>query len=156
LAYDILAACAPGQAALRMAGLGILLMILGYGSSCIGSLYTLTPADEAAAHAAISEDSAGTPKAAQKNPRPGDTAESPVLPPFDKLKALRSEQLLAPAPFTPPRPPSVQKYSYWMMDKRMVSLPFILFSTGFAFVGTALFVVLCDMFGWQVGVFRTF
>ena len=42
------------------------------------------------------------------------------------------------------------------MDKRVVSLPFILFASGFAFAALALFVVGCDVWGWQLGIFRTF
>lgn len=49
-----------------------------------------------------------------------------------------------------------RQWNYWMMYKRMVSVPFILFSTGFAIALFALFIVFTDLCGLHVGVFRTF
>ena len=42
------------------------------------------------------------------------------------------------------------------MDKRVVTLPFNLFSSGFALAVYAIFVLFSDLAGWQVGFFRTF
>jgi predicted acyltransferase len=62
---------------------------------------------------------------------------------------------LAELPFVPPdlgeRAPS-----YWLMDKRVVTVPFTLFATGFSFALFGLFVLLCDKFGWRLGLFRLF
>ena len=43
-----------------------------------------------------------------------------------------------------------------MMSKRLVSIPFALFATGFSMAVLAGFVVLTDMGGITIGLFRTF
>src|SRR5262245_54388533 len=43
---------------------------------------------------------------------------------------------------------------YWLMDKRVVTVPFTLFSTGFAFALYGLFVLACDRAGWRLELFR--
>ncbi len=42
------------------------------------------------------------------------------------------------------------------MSKRVVTLPFVLATSGFAFLGLALFVITADVLNLQFGVFRTF
>jgi len=41
------------------------------------------------------------------------------------------------------------------MDKRVVTLPFNLFSTGFSLAVYAFFVLVSDLGHWQLGFFRT-
>ena len=49
-----------------------------------------------------------------------------------------------------------QLVNYWLMDKkRMVSLPFTLFATGFGLFLYSLFIILVDIGGLQSGVLRT-
>ncbi|MHC5542984.1 hypothetical protein ACYOEI_32585, partial [Singulisphaera rosea] len=64
--------------------------------------------------------------------------------------------LLAEPPFVEPPPPELRQHNYWMMNKRVVSLPFTLFALGFAAALYAVFVVACDVGGMHVGAFRTF
>jgi predicted acyltransferase len=61
---------------------------------------------------------------------------------------------LAEPPFVAPSPE--RSLSYWMMSKRMCSMPFMFFATGFAMGVYALFVLLCDQGLLRVGVFQTF
>src|SRR5262249_37827799 len=83
------------------------LMLVGYGLSCLSRTYPTTqpPSTE--------EDKI-------------EVAASPVLPP-----SLNSLQL-AEAPFVQPAADEQRQLNYWLMDKRVVTLPFNLFSSGFS------------------------
>jgi len=93
-------------------------------------------------------------------------ADSPVMPPWNRLKGRSWRDLLAEPPFVaPPRDdpktdlqPSIEHRprNYWMLGKRMPNLSFITFASGFAFALYGLFVIVCDLGGVSVGVFRTF
>ena len=95
-----------------------------------------------------------------------ELAESPVLPPWERLKGRSLAELVVEPPFVaPPKddpridpPPHIEHrlINYWMMGKRMPSLSFITFATGFAFALYGLFVVACDVGGLRVGIFTTF
>jgi hypothetical protein len=95
-----------------------------------------------------------------------DYAESPVLPPWERLKGRTWRELLAEPPFVaPPRDdpakdpqPSLEHRpeNYWMLGKRMPNLSFMTFASGFAFALYGLFVLACDLGGVSVGFFRTF
>ena len=64
-------------------------------------------------------------------------------------------RLLPEPPFVQPSPDEQRQLNYWLMNKRVVTLPFNLFSSGFALAVYALFFLLCDLGAWQVGFFRT-
>jgi hypothetical protein len=94
-----------------------------------------------------------------------ELAESPVWPPWGRLKGRTLSQLLVEPPFVaPPRDhpgdesPNIEHrpWNYWMMGKRMPSLSFITFATGFAFALYGVFVLMCDVGGLRVGIFTTF
>ena len=135
LAYDVMASerSAPGGKSARLVAWGVALMVLGYGSSCLSMLHD-----------------------GETPPDGRDVATSPVWPPLERFASLSPASFLAEPPFVQPPPPALRPHNYWMMNKRVVSLPFVLFSTGFATTLYGLFVAACDAGGLRVGVFRTF
>ncbi len=128
LAYDMVAGASPSASPVRrLVGWGAVLMGLGYLLSCLSTLYDVN-----------------TPH----------SPTSPVWPPLEQLGTRPIASLLADAPFVTPPPPEVRAVNYWMMDKRVVTLTFTLFSTGFAFALFGLFVLACDLGGWRLELFR--
>lgn len=135
LAYDIVVGTSRAKAAARFLCYGAVLLVLGYGMSCLTRLYDVEPG---------------------QTPTDRKTAESPVLPPLDKIHGRSWSSLLAEPPFVQPPPENQRKLNYWMMGKKVVSLSFITFATGYAFALYGLFVIISDLGGWKIGVFRTF
>jgi len=94
-----------------------------------------------------------------------ELAESPVLPPWERLQGRSPRDLLAEPPFVAPPaddpridpPPWIEHRlrNYWMLGKRMPNLSFMTFATGFQFALFGLFVAACDMGGLRLGLFRT-
>ena len=112
---------------------GSLLMALGYALSCLSMLYD----GETTTSRGHSRRLAGLAAAGEAR-----RAAGPVAPGRAAVRA-------APAPGHRP-------HNYWMMNKKVVSLPFILFATGFASALYGLFVLACDAGGRGLGLFRTF
>lgn len=151
LAHDFVVGRTPGRATANMLGLGVLFAALGYGLSCLSTLYDVPP---------------DTPS----NPR--DLAGNPVFP--SQAQWRNSSLKLAEPPFVAPPPrnagdlkkleeqgqapssPRLRPLNYWMISVRMVSMPFALFAIGFSMLTLTLFMVLTDLGGLTIGLFRTF
>ena len=83
-------------------------------------------------------------------------SSSPVVPDFSLAAGRTWGNLLAEPPFVTPPPPARRAPNYWMMDKRVVTQSFVLFSTGFALALYGLFIVACDVNGLRLSVFEIF
>jgi predicted acyltransferase len=138
LAYD-LARRSPGArtSARRLFGVGAGMMVLAYLLSCPTRLFDVK-------------------YGAVPNPRMARDAANPFIPAPQAWQNRTLVSLLAEPPFVAPPPSKVRLENYWMMCKQIPTLSFIWFAAGFAFALYGLFVMICDIGGWQCGVFRTF
>jgi predicted acyltransferase len=130
----------------------VALMGLGYLFSCGATLYNVPP-DQVAAM------------------RGEKLAADPVIPAAERWRAARARldtggwtTLLAAPPFFPPSHPEgdigkshlLQKWNYWMMSQRAGTISYLTFASGFSLAVYVLFYLVCDTYGHQLGVFRTF
>lgn len=147
LVWDLVATTTLKRTLLYLCLSGVLLMGLGYGLSCLTRLYDIDPA--------TSNTQAGSnPVSGRKSSR-FRIAESPVLPPWENAKGKEWTDLLAEPPFVPPPSATQRPLNYWMMDKRVVTQSFIIFSVGFTCWVYAGFMLLCDGNGLYLPLFRT-
>jgi predicted acyltransferase len=136
LAYDCVAVERTRSGFFRLVAWSLVLMLAGYGLSCLSMIY---------------------PRTEPPTTREGDitVALSPVLPPAP-VAAESPTALLAEPPFVQPPASEQRQLNYWLMNKRVVTLPYNLFSSGFSLAVYAIFVLLSDLAHWQLGIFRTF
>ncbi|MES2793493.1 MAG: hypothetical protein V4719_28025, partial [Planctomycetota bacterium] len=119
----------------------IFLMSLGYAFSCGTRFYDVAPE---------LVDSLSKEK----------LAAHPVLPSREQIDAKLTNgpltALLAEPPFVPPPDEKHRKWNYWMMSQRGGTLSYLTFCAGFSLAVYVLFYLMCDVWGWRLGVFRTF
>jgi predicted acyltransferase len=90
------------------------------------------------------------------------TAASPVVPDHEALARWQAKiasgdwsSVAAEPPFMRPPDTRLRKLNYWMMSAKMATLSFMIFNAGFSLLVYLIFYVVSDVFGWQLGVFRT-
>lgn len=141
LAYDMTYGQPAHSSARWLVRVGLLMMLCGYGFSCLTRLYDMPAA----------------PIGAKGEQLPAiEVAVNRVHPPWENARGRTWYTLLAEPPFVPPPPPQQRMFNYWMMDKRVVTQSFVLFSGGMAMLVFGLFRSWCDVHqkGWRV--FQTF
>jgi hypothetical protein len=118
------------------------LMAFAYVMSC-GTRWYDVPADEVGAQR-------------------GELAEQPVIPDGRafarwqaRLQAGEWSAVLAEPPFIPLPDTAHRKLNYWMMSVKGATLSFMTFNAGFSLFVYLLFYIASDVFGWQLGLFRT-
>lgn len=119
-----------------------LIMAVGWGFSCGTRLYDV-PADQVTAL------------------QVEKLASDPVWPNSERLANKRAqaknwEAWLAEPPFVKPPGQMERKWNYWMMSQRAGTLSYLTFSAGFSLLVYWLFFVVCDLWGVQLAIFRTF
>lgn len=154
LAHDVVVERTPAKRFINLMVFGTLLIAGAYGLSCLSTAYDVP---------------SSTPE------RPRALAENPVWPSAEQLKSVKLAQFplfVAPPPRTagelnelnaaaeeakkPPLPDVIRPMNYWMISKREVTIPFAMCAAGFAMVVLAGFVLLTDVGGIKIGLFRTF
>jgi hypothetical protein len=109
-------------------------MGIGYLMSCPTTLYNVTDEERESVRG-------------QRFP------EDPVLPTRERL-ATHTLELVEP-PFVPPPGIENRKENYWMMSQRAGTISYHVFGAGLSLAVYVLFYIVCDIGGWQLGLFRT-
>lgn len=133
LAFDVISIRTLQESMKRFLLVGTILMVAGYGVSCLTRLYDRV--DGTASETG------------------GEHADDPVWPAAERW--TNPGIGWAEPPFFAKAKTEARQHNFWMMKKRIVSPSFILFSIGFALFLYALFIAASDLNGLQSGVFRT-
>lgn len=134
LACDAVTAADGRPRVAKMIAWGFVLMAIGWLLSCGTTLYD------------VHEDqAAGT--AGQVR------APDAVVPSRARWETHRLTW--AEPPFVPPPGHEGRQENYWMMSQRAATVSYHVFGAGLSLAVYALFYIACDVWGWQLGVFRT-
>jgi hypothetical protein len=134
LACDVMTAPAGRSRTARLLAWSAALMLAGWLLSCGTTLYNIVPGR------------------GDSNPSEPWAAD-PVIPRRERWQTYALTW--AEPPFVAPPSTDVREENYWMMSQRAGSISYQIFAAGFSLALYAAFVVACDRWGWQLGVFRT-
>jgi predicted acyltransferase len=141
LVYDLVTARPPRRAAGVLLAWSVVLVLAGYGLSCLANLYPPVQEPTTQEYELV---------------KAGEIATSPVVPPGNAWGSVSLRSLPLDLPFARPAAERQRQLNYWQMNKRVVTPTLVLAATGWALGVYALFVLLCDLGKLQVGVVRTF
>jgi len=174
LACDAVAGANGRPRLWRMVAWSFLIMAIGWGFSCGTRMYDVPPSMvEELKGQKLASDPVFPPIAEikthfEKDDRSLLLAEPPFVPPPHSLvpPELKEGQTLGRGGFIgwllDPQYRSenhadwYRKWNYWMMSQRGGTLSYLVFSGGFSLFVYVLFYVACDIFGWSLGIFRSF
>jgi len=134
LACDAVTAADGRPRVFKMIFWSIVLMALGYLFSCVTTLYNVPDDQLESLKSEVRAEDAVVPSRERWDTHVLTWAEPPFVPPPDQLH---------------------RKHNYWMMSQRAATLSYHTFGTGFSLAVYALFYIACDIWGWQIGLFRT-
>ncbi len=80
-------------------------------------------------------------------------AADPVVPSRERLDTHTLGW--AEPPFVPPPDRDHRKENYWMMSQHAATVSYHVFGAGLSLAVYALFYIACDIWRWQLGLFRT-
>ncbi len=156
LCYDLMEVECPRQRIVNLLRWGSLLLAIGYGLSCLQTLYDVPSEAEAAGrHVPEAADERITnTHGKDKGGFAFRLAASPVVPEWRAARGRPLTSLLTEPPFV--ARPQTRLVNYWMMSKRIASLSYVTFVSGLSFLCLAMFVVTADIWGLRFGLLRTF
>lgn len=143
LACDMVVDAPAGKHLRRSFAAAIGLMALGWVMTCGTRWYDVEPEPAIGAQASF-------------------IAQHPIVPDRDSFSRWRAKlqrgqwsAVLAEPPFVMPPEPRLRNWNYWMMSVKMGTLSFMTFNAGLSLFVYLIFYMVCDGYGWQLGVFRT-
>jgi hypothetical protein len=134
LACDVVTSPTDNAKVARMIAWGVVLMAAGWLMSCGTTLYD------------VPDDQVASLKTQRRAP-------DAVIPSAERWETARLTW--AEPPFVPPPDSDHRKHNFWMMSQRGATLSYHTFAAGLSLAVYALFYVACDLWGWQLALFRT-
>lgn len=133
---------------------GVLVAFIGWG--VLGSMTRLYDVPKDAPEITETAKTAGDKDPIKPRIEVQKYADSPVWPDFSKAQGRSIAEMMPEPPMVPIPGPEVRKFNYWMIYKRMVSVPFVVFNTGVAMALLGLFIWISDIGGLRIPAFDRF